>query len=209
MRVRRALVHAAGAFTPAIQTSLLIAALSFLPVLAFPGETGRLLRPLALGKTLVILAAALVTFTLAPALRDRLLRGGVRRELDNRVVRELVRAYRPVVHFALSRPLLTLATATLAVISCLRCLVGIGGRFRGSGNQSTGSVETMAFANVGRSMQAEVADLDEALGRRCCRNRPMKSAEGTDAVSEPRVRKTIWSPSSLTRRALLMATRCV
>jgi Cu(I)/Ag(I) efflux system membrane protein CusA/SilA len=129
MRVRRALVHAAGAFTPAIQTSLLIAALSFLPVLAFPGETGRLLRPLALGKTLVILAAALVTFTLAPALRDRLLRGGVKRELDNRLVRELVRAYRPVVHFALSRPLLTLATATLAVISCLPIVSRLGGEF--------------------------------------------------------------------------------
>jgi Cu(I)/Ag(I) efflux system membrane protein CusA/SilA len=129
MRVRRALVHAAGAFTPAIQTSLLIAALSFLPVLAFPGETGRLLRPLALGKTLVILAAALVAFTLAPALRDRLLRRGVRRELDNRLVRELVRAYRPLVHFALSRPLLTLATATLAVISCLPIVSRLGGEF--------------------------------------------------------------------------------
>jgi Cu(I)/Ag(I) efflux system membrane protein CusA/SilA len=129
MRVRRALVHAAGAFTPAIQTSLLIAALSFLPVLAFPGETGRLLRPLALGKTLVILAAALVTFTLAPALRDRLLRRGVKPELDNRLVRELVRAYRPVVHFALSRPLLTLATATLAVISCLPIVSRLGGEF--------------------------------------------------------------------------------
>ena len=129
MRVRRALVHAAGAFTPAIQTSLLIAALSFLPVLAFPGETGRLLRPLALGKTLVIVAAALVTFTLAPALRDRLLRSGVRPELDNRLVRELVRAYRPVVHFALSRPLLTLATAGLAVISCLPIASRLGGEF--------------------------------------------------------------------------------
>ena len=43
-----------AAFAPAILTSLLIAALAFLPVFAFGGETGRLLRPLALTKTLVV-----------------------------------------------------------------------------------------------------------------------------------------------------------
>ena len=36
----------------------MIAALAFFPVFAFGGETGRLLRPLALTKTLVILLAA-------------------------------------------------------------------------------------------------------------------------------------------------------
>jgi len=35
-------------------------------------------------------------------------------------------------------------------IPTFRCLVWIGGCFRGSGNQSTGIVETMAFADVGR-----------------------------------------------------------
>src|SRR6185436_2340524 len=60
---RRRLVAAAGAFAPAILTSLVIAALAFIPVFAFGGETGRLLRPLALTKTLVILLAAIVTLT--------------------------------------------------------------------------------------------------------------------------------------------------
>jgi hypothetical protein len=75
-----------------------------LPVFAFGGETGRLLRPLALTKTLVILLAAAVTLTVAPALRDRLLRGRIRPELGNPLTRTLVRAYRPFVHFALRRP---------------------------------------------------------------------------------------------------------
>ena len=51
---RAKLTAAAQAFAPAILTSLLITALSFLPVFAFTGETGRLLRPLALTKTLVV-----------------------------------------------------------------------------------------------------------------------------------------------------------
>jgi copper/silver efflux system protein len=126
---RRAIVTGAGSFAPAILTSLLITALSFLPVFAFSGETGRLLRPLAITKTLVIVSAALVALTLAPALRDRLLRGRVLPEFDNPITRRLVRAYRPFVHFALRRPALTLVTASLAVVSCLPIVTRLGGEF--------------------------------------------------------------------------------
>ena len=126
---RAQLLAAAGAVAPAILVSLVIAALSFLPVLAFSGETGRLLRPLAITKTLVIGAAALVTLTLAPALRDRFLRGRVRPEFDNPLTRGLVRIYRPFVHFALSRPALTLAIAALALVSCIPVALRLGGEF--------------------------------------------------------------------------------
>src|SRR5262249_21203700 len=117
-RIRR-IIAAAGSFAPAILTSLVITALSFLPVFAFTGENGRLLRPLALTKTLVIAASAIVTLTVAPALRARLVAGRIRPEFDNPLTRTLVRMYRPFVHFALRRPVLTLVTAGLAALSCL------------------------------------------------------------------------------------------
>jgi Cu(I)/Ag(I) efflux system membrane protein CusA/SilA len=126
---RAKLLAAAQSFAPAILTSLVITALSFLPVFAFTGETGRLLRPLALTKTLVVASAALVTLTLAPALRDRLLRGRVLPEFDNPLTRGLVRAYRPFVRFALARPVLTLTTAGLALVSCLPIVTRLGGEF--------------------------------------------------------------------------------
>ena len=127
---RRAnLVAAADRFAPAILTSLLITALAFLPVFAFGGESGRLLRPFALTKTLVVAAAAIVSLTIAPALRERLLVGRVPPEFENPVTRALVRAYRPFVHFALTRPILTLATAALAVLSCLPIASRLGGEF--------------------------------------------------------------------------------
>ncbi len=126
---REAIVTASGSFAPAILTSLLITALSFLPVLAFTGETGRLLRPLALTKTLVIAAAALVAVTVAPALRDRLVLGRVTPEFDNPITRGLVRIYRPFVHFALRRPALTLVTAALTLLSCLPIATRLGGEF--------------------------------------------------------------------------------
>jgi copper/silver efflux system protein len=126
---RGAVLSAAGTVTPAILTSLLITALSFLPVFAFSGETGRLLRPLAFTKTLVILAAAIVAVTVAPALRDRLLRGRILPEFENPLTRTLVRLYRPFVHFALARPALTLLTAAFAVASCLPIVTRLGGEF--------------------------------------------------------------------------------
>jgi Cu(I)/Ag(I) efflux system membrane protein CusA/SilA len=87
---RRTLIAAAGSFAPAILTAFVITGIAFLPILAFPGETGRLLRPLALTKTLVVAAASIVTLTLAPAVRDRLLVGRVTPEFDNPVTRRLV-----------------------------------------------------------------------------------------------------------------------
>jgi len=126
---RAAVLAATGSFAPAILTSLLIAALSFLPVLGFEGETGRLLRPLAASKTLVIAAAALVALTLAPALRDRLLRAPVVPEFSNPLTAGLVRLYRPFVQVALSRPGWTLAIAGAALLSCLPLLPGLGREF--------------------------------------------------------------------------------
>ncbi|HZJ67586.1 MAG TPA: efflux RND transporter permease subunit, partial [Kofleriaceae bacterium] len=127
-RVRR-IIDAAGSFGPAILTSLVITALSFLPVFAFTGETGRLLRPLALTKTLVIVAAAVVTLTVAPALRARLVAGRIRPEFDHPLTRALAGLYRPFVHFALRRPVLTLVTAALAALSCLPIASRLGGEF--------------------------------------------------------------------------------
>ena len=128
-RRRDELVAAAGMFGPAVLTALLITALSFLPVFAFAGETGRLLRPLALTKTLVIAAAALVSLTVAPALRTLLLRGRVRPEFDNPLNRTMVRLYRPFVGLALRRPALTLAVAGLALLSTVPVAARLGGEF--------------------------------------------------------------------------------
>jgi len=128
-RRREALVAAAGLLGPVILTALLITALSFLPVLAFGGETGRLLRPLALTKTVVIVAAALVSLTVAPALRAVFLNGRVPGELENPLNRWAIRIYRPFVGLALRRPVLTLAIAGLALLSAIPVAGRLGGEF--------------------------------------------------------------------------------
>jgi len=127
---RRARIRGASLrFAPAIVTSLLIAAASFLPIFVFAGETGRLLRPMAITKTLVIASAVVVSLTLSPALRDRMMRGKIVPEYANPLTRGLVRIYRPFVTFALAQPAFTLATALLAVVSCIPIASRLGAEF--------------------------------------------------------------------------------
>jgi copper/silver efflux system protein len=123
------LIAAAQTFAPAVLTALTTTALAFLPVFAFSGEAGRLLRPLALTKMIVIAAAVVVTVTLGPALRNRFLRGRITPEFAHPLTRGLVRIYRPFVHFALRRPTLTLVTAGIAVLSCLPIVMRLGAEF--------------------------------------------------------------------------------
>src|SRR5207253_7582447 len=74
----RLLGEAAREVTPAIFFSLLIIAAGFLLVFTLTGQAGRLFRPLACTKTFVMLSAALLSVTFAPALRGVFLRGRIR-----------------------------------------------------------------------------------------------------------------------------------
>ncbi len=126
---RRLLQEAAAEVTPAIFSSLLIIALSFLPIFALTGQAGRLFHPLAYTKTFVMLASALLSVTLAPALRDLLLRGRIRPESHHPLSRAIQSAYRPLVYVALRNPLTTVAIGVLAVASSLPLARDLGREF--------------------------------------------------------------------------------
>ncbi len=127
-RARR-LGEAAREVTPAIFSSLLIVAVAFLPVFGLTGHAGKLFRPMALTKTCVMLAAALLSVTLAPALRDLLLTGRVVSEERHPISRAIRHVYRPFVHLALSRPRATIAIGLLAVASAIPPAMRLGSEF--------------------------------------------------------------------------------
>jgi Cu(I)/Ag(I) efflux system membrane protein CusA/SilA len=115
--------------------SLLVIAVSFLPVLTLQAQEGRMFRPLAYTKTLTMVVAALLAVTLDPALRllltrvDRfrfrpawlcwianaLLVGQVKSEDRHPLSRRLIRVYEPVVRWTLRWRWLVIGAA-LAVI---------------------------------------------------------------------------------------------
>ncbi|HXS15786.1 MAG TPA: efflux RND transporter permease subunit, partial [Polyangiaceae bacterium] len=125
----RLLAEAAREVTPAIFFSLLIIAVSFLPVFGLTGQAGRLFKPLAYTKTFVMLSAALLSVTVAPALRDYLIRGKIFSEAKHPVSRVIRRVYEPFVHVALRNPKTTVLIGVMALISALPIAARLGSEF--------------------------------------------------------------------------------
>ncbi len=114
---------------PALFVSLLIVALSFIPVLALQGQEGRLFAPLAYTKTYAMLAAALVSITLVPVLAARLVRSPVRAEASNPVSRILSRLYAPMLNLSLRYPVAVAAVAIVLLLVSLWPATHLGTEF--------------------------------------------------------------------------------
>jgi Cu(I)/Ag(I) efflux system membrane protein CusA/SilA len=96
--------------------AMAIILLAFVPVFALGGQEGKLFHPLAFTKTFACLAATLLAVTLVPVLCSLLIRGPFHREQDNWLMQLLMRAYVPILDWALEhrRTVLGLAAALLA-----------------------------------------------------------------------------------------------
>ncbi len=84
--------------------SVVIMLLSFLPVFLMGGIEGRMFRPLAYTKTFALAAVAVLAVTLVPALCTVFIRGRLRSETENPLVRGVIEVYRPVLSYLLDRP---------------------------------------------------------------------------------------------------------
>ncbi|MGB5986431.1 MAG: efflux RND transporter permease subunit [Desulfobacterales bacterium] len=102
---------------PALFFSLLIIAISFLPVFTLQAQEGRLFRPLAFTKTYAMLGAALLAITFVPIMMGYLIRGKIHTEARNPVNRFLIWIYRPVIELVLKTKIVVvmLAIVVLAV----------------------------------------------------------------------------------------------
>ncbi len=122
---------------PALFVSLLVIALSFVPVFALQGQEGRLFTPLAFTKTYAMAAAAALAVTLIPVLMGYLVRGRIRPEHANPVNRGLIAGYRPLLDGVLRRPLPVLGVAAVALVATLIPLSRLGSEFMPSLNEGT------------------------------------------------------------------------
>ena len=104
---------------PSLFFSLMIVALSFLPVFTLEAQEGRLFAPLAYTKTYAMVWASLLSITLVPVLIYWLVRGNIRPEAANPVNRATMAAYRPLLEIALKAPWPVTVAATLLVVLTL------------------------------------------------------------------------------------------
>jgi Cu(I)/Ag(I) efflux system membrane protein CusA/SilA len=111
---------------PALFFSLLIIAISFLPVFTLEAQEGRLFKPLAFTKTYAMMGAALLSITIVPILMGYLIRGKIRPEAKNPINRFLIWVYHPIIKLVLKAKVLVvlLAVVVLAVTYIPWKLVG-------------------------------------------------------------------------------------
>lgn len=86
---------------PSLFYSLLVISVSFIPVFALTGQSGRLFKPLAYTKTYSMAAAALLGITAVPILMGYFIRGKIPPEEKNPINRILIKLYTPVLDFVL------------------------------------------------------------------------------------------------------------
>ncbi|MGZ8463212.1 MAG: efflux RND transporter permease subunit, partial [Candidatus Deferrimicrobiaceae bacterium] len=129
--------------------ALLVIAVSFLPVLTLEAQEGRLFKPLAYTKTLSMFVAAVLAITLDPALRlmfthlghydfrpkwlaraaGAVLKGRIRPEEKHPVSRVLIRAYDPVVSWALRWKWGVIAGAVAMTVATVPVFNRLGAEF--------------------------------------------------------------------------------
>ncbi|HKL49645.1 MAG TPA: CusA/CzcA family heavy metal efflux RND transporter, partial [Wenzhouxiangellaceae bacterium] len=114
---------------PALFYSILIIALSFVPIFALEAQEGRMFKPLAFTKTYAMAAAAGIAITLVPVLIGYLVRGRITPEQKNPVNRALIAVYKPLLALVLRHPFATLAVTLAIVMSTLVPYQRMGSEF--------------------------------------------------------------------------------
>jgi copper/silver efflux system protein len=117
--------------------SLLVIAVSFMPIFALEAQEGRLFTPLAYTKTFSMLFATALSVTLAPVLMVLLIRGRIRAEAKNPLNWLLVSLYRPIITGALRIRWLTLGLAVVVVGFTAPIFSRLGAEFMPPLNEGT------------------------------------------------------------------------
>ena len=117
--------------------SMLVIAVSFLPIFALEAQEGRLFTPLAYTKTFAMLFATGLSVTLAPVLMVGLIRGRIRAETRNLLNWLLIALYRPVLSGVLRVRWLTVALAVVAMGLTVPIFARLGAEFMPPLNEGT------------------------------------------------------------------------
>src|SRR5437879_13369085 len=96
----------------------MIMLISFIPVFALSGREGKLFHPLAFTKSFALLGVALISVTVVPALIPTFIKGRLKREDENWIVRSFINIYKPLLTWFLPRRNLVMwAFAALLILA--------------------------------------------------------------------------------------------
>lgn len=129
--------------------SLLVIAVSFIPIFALEAQEGRLFKPLAFTKNFAMIVAAILAITLDPAMRlffthikeytfrpvwlrklaNAVVVGKIRSEENHPISKPLMRAYHPALEFVLKYKWATILIAFLIVVVTIPFYFKLGSEF--------------------------------------------------------------------------------
>ncbi|MET3651231.1 Cu(I)/Ag(I) efflux system membrane protein CusA/SilA [Dyella japonica] len=157
------IAESAAEVGPALFVSLLIIALSFVPVFALEGQEGKLFKPLAFTKTYAMAAAAGLAVTLVPVLMGYLVRGRIRAEADNPLNRGLIALYRPILEAVLRHPRATLVLAGVLLISATIPFARLGSEFMPSMDEGTLLYMPTALPSLSAGKASQLLQLTDRM----------------------------------------------
>lgn len=120
---------------PSIFFSLLVVAVSFLPIFTLVDQEGRLFKPLAWSKTFTMVVAAILVVTLNPVIRLMFVRSKPSPneryypEEKHPISRVLFRMYEPVCRFVLNHTKTTIVFGVLVMVSTVPIFLKLGSEF--------------------------------------------------------------------------------
>lgn len=111
------IITAAKEVGPSLFFALLVITVGFLPVFTLQAQAGRLFKPLAFTKTFAMLFASFLAITLTPMLMTLFIRGKIRPEDENPIIRAVNRVYKPRVAFSLRYSKQVIIIAMIIVVA--------------------------------------------------------------------------------------------
>ncbi|MDY6843517.1 MAG: CusA/CzcA family heavy metal efflux RND transporter [Thermodesulfobacteriota bacterium] len=122
-------LEAAKEVGPPIFFAILIIIVAFIPVFVLRGQSGKLFFPLALTKTFVMSASAILAISLLPVLCSFFLGGTQKRAEDNRLSQLFLRVYRPFIAWSMNHRKVVLFVCTAIFIATLLLIPRIQSEF--------------------------------------------------------------------------------
>ncbi|OGP71047.1 MAG: cation transporter [Deltaproteobacteria bacterium RBG_13_58_19] len=123
------ILEAAKEVGPSLFFALLVITVSFLPIFALTGESGRLFKPLAFTKTFAMGGASILAITLIPVLMFYFIRGKIPREEKNPLSRWTQALYRPALRLVLRFPKTAILLAVVLMLVTIYPYTKLGSEF--------------------------------------------------------------------------------
>ena len=114
---------------PALAYALIIITVSFMPIFVLQGQEGRLFKPLAFTWIFALGASSLIAVTVIPILIGLFVRGKIRSEDENPVVKREIAIYRPIMTFVLKYKKMVVIIALLLLILSIIPFKRLGSEF--------------------------------------------------------------------------------